>query len=75
MFKFINYLISLDAFGEPVTLNYRGDSSFKTGVGAFFTIVLRIFIFTYGLFELIKVLQYEDPQISQYTIYDKRNSQ
>ena len=50
MFKFFKYLISLDAFGEPVTLNYRGESSFKTGVGAFFTIVLRAFIFSYGLY-------------------------
>ena len=50
MFNFITYLTSLDAFGEPVTLNYRGESSFKTGVGAFFTIVLRAFIFSYGLY-------------------------
>ena len=49
MFKFLKYLISLDAFGEPVTLNYKGESTFKTGVGAFFTIVLRAFIFSYGL--------------------------
>ena len=49
MFKFINYLVSLDAFGEPVTLNYRGSSTFKTGLGAFFTIALRAFILSYGL--------------------------
>ena len=49
MFKFIKYLVSLDAFGEPVTLNYKGSSTFKTGIGAFFTIVLRAFIFGFGL--------------------------
>ena len=49
MLNLIKYLVSLDAFGEPVTLNYRGESTFKTGVGAFFTIILRAFIFTYGL--------------------------
>ena len=64
MVKFIKYLTSLDAFGEPVTLNYRGDSTFKTGIGAFFTIILRTFIFGYGLIMLIGVLQFEDPQIS-----------
>ena len=75
MFNFIKYLTSLDAFGEPVTLNFKGESSFKTSVGAFFTIILRAFILSYGLIMLIGVLQYEDPQIAQYTIYDKRNSQ
>ena len=49
MFKFLTYLVSLDAFGEPVTLNYRGESTFKTGLGSFFTIGLRAFILTYGL--------------------------
>ena len=75
MLNFLKYLTSLDAFGEPVTLNYKGESSFKTGVGAFFTIILRAFILSYGLIMLIGVLQYEDPQIAQYTIYDKRNNQ
>ena len=75
MFKFSKYLTSLDSFGEPVTLNYKGSSTFKTGVGAFFTIALSAFILTYGLFSLIGVLQYEDPQISQYTIFKIRNEQ
>ena len=73
MFKFIKYIVSLDAFGEPVTLNYRGKSTYKTGLGAFFTICLRAFILTYGLLSIIDVLSYEDPQITQYTIYQKRN--
>ena len=56
MFNFIKYLISLDVFGEPVTLNYRGESTFKTSIGAFFTIILRTFIFSYGLLMLIEVM-------------------
>ena len=49
MLNFIKFITSLDAFGKPVTLNYRGESTFKTGVGAFLTIVLRAFILSYGL--------------------------
>ena len=56
MFKFTNFLVSLDAFGEPVTLNYKGSSTFKTGVGAFFTIGLKAFILSFGLLSLIGVL-------------------
>ena len=58
MFNFIKYLVSFDAFGEPITLNYKGSSTYKTGVGAFFTIGIRVFILTYGLLQLIGVLQY-----------------
>ena len=49
MFNFIKYIVSQDVFGEPVTLNYKGEATFKTGVGAFFTIALRAFILSYGL--------------------------
>ena len=58
MFSFINYLVSLDTFGEPVTLNYKGSSTFKTGVGAFFTLVLRAFILIYGIKTFIEVIRY-----------------
>ena len=40
MINFIQYLVSFDAFGEPITLNYKGSSTYKTGVGAFFTVVM-----------------------------------
>ena len=64
MFNLVQYLVSFDAFGEPITLNYKGSSTYKTGVGAFFTIGLRLFIIMYGLKSLIKVLQYDDPTIT-----------
>ena len=73
MFSLNKFLVSFDAFGEPITLNYKGSSTFKTGIGAFFTISLRFFILVYGLMSLIDVLQYKNPQISQYTIYSHRN--
>ena len=38
-----------DSFGEPVTLNYQGDSAFKTSLGACFSIGLKIFMLVYGV--------------------------
>ena len=73
MFSLNKFLVSFDAFGEPITLNYKGSSTFKTGIGAFFTISLRVFILIYGLISLIDVLYHKNPQISQYTIYSHRN--
>ena len=49
MNKFIKFFVSLDSFGEPVTLNYRGSSTFKTAIGAFLSIGLSVFILTFGL--------------------------
>ena len=73
MFSLNKFLVSFDAFGEPITLNYKGSSTFKTRIGAFFTISLRIFILVYGIYSLIEVLTHTNPQISQYTIYNHRN--
>ena len=49
MFSLFKFLVSFDTFGKPIALNYKGSSTFKTGLGAFFTIALRIFILVYGL--------------------------
>lgn len=73
MLSLYKFLVSFDAFGEPIALNYKGSSTFKTGIGAFFTISLRFFILVYGLISLIDVLYHKDPKISQYTIYSHRN--
>ena len=58
-------LISLDSFGEAVTVNFKGKSAYKTLVGALCTICLNCFILTYTLLSLIDVMQYKDPQITQ----------
>ena len=47
-FSFYNFLKSLDIFGNPVSLNYRGETSFKTGIGAFFSIAITVLLFVYA---------------------------
>ena len=47
--RFIKFTKSLDAFGEPVSLNYEGEKSFKTSAGAVFTIVIKVFILAYAV--------------------------
>ena len=48
MSKFLNFFTSFDDFGEPVSLNYAGDSSFKTKIGAFFSILIKVFILVHA---------------------------
>ena len=42
MGKFSDFLLSIDIFGHPVTVNYKGEDSFKTWLGAFCTVALFV---------------------------------
>ena len=59
------FLVSFDVFGEPVSLNYQRKTSYKTAVGAFFTICLKGFLFVIATTSFIDLVQYRDPVISQ----------
>ena len=39
-----SWLISFDSFGEPVSLNYKGDTTYKTAVGALLSISIKAFL-------------------------------
>ena len=58
-------MLSWDQFGNATTMNYKGDKTYKTGVGAFFSISIQIFLLVFGLFALLEVIAYQDPQITQ----------
>ena len=45
--SFREMFVSLDTFGTPVSLNYKGESSYKTILGALITIALKIFMLVY----------------------------
>ena len=56
-------LKQFDVFGEAAALNYKGSATFKTQIGALFSILLRCFIFFYASVQLVGLLQYKDQQI------------
>ena len=62
--KFKQMWLSLDAFGTPISLNYKGSNSYKTSLGAFLTLSLRGFMLTLIILGLLEVLEYSDPQIT-----------
>lgn len=45
--NFPKMFVSIDAFGDPVSLNYKGESSFKTAIGAIFTLAIKSFMLIY----------------------------
>ena len=63
--KFTKFLKAQDVFGEPVTLNYNGESSYKTLLGALVTLILKSFILVFATTEIIGLISYKDPKITQ----------
>ena len=68
MSKFLSFLKSQDVFGEPVTLNYNGESTYKTWIGALVTLILKSFILVFATTEIIGLFNYKDPKITQVSI-------
>ena len=67
--------ISLDCFGASVNVNFKGDHTFKTCIGAFCSICLRAFILAYTVITIIDVVDYKDPQITQVSLlYPQRSN-
>ena len=68
------FFVSFDGYGNPVTVNYRGDDTYKTCLGALCTLIVKSFLLVFLGTALLELASYKDPQISQYTIYDPRVS-
>ena len=71
--SFSEFLKGQDVFGHPVTINYRGEDAYNTAWGAFLTIVQKVFFLVIAVMGVLDLLAHKDPNIVQYTIYDKRN--
>ena len=67
-----SFFTSFDVFGEPVSVNYKGESSFRTSPGALFTIMIKAFLLVFVVQGTLSLFNYEDPQVFQYTIYESR---
>ena len=67
-----NHIVSLDSFGEPISVNYKGDTSYKTCLGALATIALKTFLLIFASVKLLELAEYKNPEISQYVTYEPR---
>ena len=68
----LSSLLEFDLFGNAIQLNYKGKSSYKTRLGSLVTIGMATFILFFGLYSLIEIYEYKNPQITQFAIYEKR---
>ena len=42
MGKLSDFIVSIDIFGHPIGVNYKGEDSFKTRLGAFCTVAVYV---------------------------------
>ena len=63
-----NMVVDLDAFGQPITLNFDGKDTFKTGQGGILSIIIYS-LFFWQSWELVRQLySQEDPSRANYDI-------
>ena len=66
--KLRDFFVSFDSFGEPISINYKGETSYKTGVGALFSLVIKSFLLIYATQQILTLLNYEEPAITQVSL-------
>ena len=68
MTTILTFLKGQDAFGEPVRINYKGDTEYKTMWGATLTLLHGIFILAVTIIGVIDLVGYENPTISSVSL-------
>ena len=63
----------LDIFGEPVKINFQGESSYNTACGSIVSILLAISMIGISIMGVLDLKNYEDLNIIQYDVLEKQN--
>ena len=56
--------VSLDSYGVPISVKYRGYDTYRTRCGAFLSLISLILVLTYGYKNGKKLLLKESPTIT-----------
>lgn len=55
----------MDIYGEPISLTYKGQSTYKTRLGATFTLILFTVLISYSLYRTYVLFNRINPDISK----------
>ena len=74
---FVKFLRSRDFLGHPHTINFKGEPTFTTKLGATFSIAIQIFVLIYLAEKCVSFIQMSDPSILQYSrpIYQEEDQE
>lgn len=75
MVSFLSRVRAFDSFGQSVSINYNGDSFYKTLPGALLTFVLSVLIFGFTILSFVELIEYRNPNVSQVSVSQIRSRQ
>ena len=61
-----SFIKGQDSFGVPVTVNYKGEDTFKSVCGGALTIIVFILIITQFMAGLVRMIKREQPEYASY---------
>ena len=64
--KAIGKLRGCDKFGAQVSLNFKGETEYRTVCGGLFSLALRVLILAFFCMQLVAVIEFSDPDIVSY---------
>lgn len=70
MRTFLSRVRNFDNFGQPVSVNYKGASAYKTLPGAIATLVIKIIVLVFALVSFLELIVYKNPNVSQVSLSD-----
>ena len=70
MGKFLSRVRDFDSFGRAISINYRGDSLYRTLPGAFLTIIFKVLILVFTILSVLELLAHSNPNVSQVSLSD-----
>ena len=59
-------LRSLDDFGHPITLTYKGEETYQTCLGGVITVVVSAFTMVMAVVKIQQVIEMSDPNITSF---------
>ena len=60
---FMSFLLSRDLLGHSISVNYRGETTFNTKLGAFFSVCIQILVFVQLAEKVVDLVLMNDPTI------------
>ena len=60
-------LRSLDNFGHPIQLNYKGNETYQSACGGLLTIAVQVITLIASISALTEVFGMKDPKITSFT--------
>ena len=67
MSSFGSFIRGLDRYGQPVTVNYQGEDTYKTKTGGILTILVYALVATYTVLKANQLVLRDNPNVTSTT--------